>query len=79
MKNILDGNKAWAKKAAQEDPSLFTRMAAGQSPKYLYFGCSDSRIPANHILGLGAGEVSTYHMCSVCVSSNTLIIFMLMI
>ena len=58
MKNILKGNKAWAKKVSEEDPSIFTRMAAGQSPKYLYFGCSDSRIPANHILGLGAGEVN---------------------
>ena len=61
MKNILEGNKSWAERASEEDPSLFKRMAAGQSPKYLYFGCSDSRIPANHILGLGAGEVSHDH------------------
>lgn len=72
MKNILKGNKAWAKKVSEEDPSIFTRMAAGQSPKYLYFGCSDSRIPANNILGLGAGEVFVHRNVGALVPGNDL-------
>jgi carbonic anhydrase len=54
---ILDNNKKWVDKTVQEDPEYFKRLAKGQKPKYLYFGCSDSRVPANHILGLEAGEV----------------------
>jgi carbonic anhydrase len=40
-----------------QDASFFDKLAAGQNPDYLYIGCSDSRVPANEIMGLGAGEV----------------------
>jgi carbonic anhydrase len=53
MKNIMDNNKRWVSEMNAEDPDFFTKLAKPQNPKYLYFGCSDSRVPANEILGLG--------------------------
>ena len=66
MKKIFEGNKLWAREANARDPLLFRRMAAGQSPKYLYFGCSDSRVPATDILGLRAGEARPLFL-TICV------------
>lgn len=51
---LLENNRRWAEK---RDPSLFKREAEGQSPKYLWIGCSDSRVPPNEILGLEPGEI----------------------
>jgi hypothetical protein len=53
MKNIMENNKRWVSEMNAEDPEFFTKLAKPQNPKYLYFGCSDSRVPANEILGLG--------------------------
>ncbi len=57
IEDLLDLNKAWAKKVAQEQPELFTTLAQQQSPKYLWIGCSDSRVPANEIVGMLPGEL----------------------
>ena len=57
IEDLLDMNKAWAKKVAQEQPELFTTLAQQQSPKYLWIGCSDSRVPANEIVGMLPGEL----------------------
>ncbi|HWR95176.1 MAG TPA: carbonate dehydratase [Arenimonas sp.] len=54
---LLDQNKAWALQAVAEDPGFFTRLEQIQSPKYLWIGCSDSRVPANQITGMQPGEV----------------------
>lgn len=43
--------------ALQEDPEYFRRLKKGQAPQYLYIGCADSRVPAQEIMGLKAGEV----------------------
>jgi hypothetical protein len=53
LKSILEGNKKWVAQRKQEDPEFFDKLAKPQTPKYLYFGCSDSRVPANQILGKG--------------------------
>lgn len=53
VRNLLENNRNWVKKMNTEDPEFFSRLAKGQNPKYLYIGCSDSRVPANQILGLG--------------------------
>lgn len=53
MKNILLNNKNWINKKLAVDPQYFENLSKPQTPKYLYFGCSDSRVPANEILGLG--------------------------
>ncbi|KAL4804387.1 carbonic anhydrase [Aspergillus unguis] len=54
---IFDSNRAWVKSKKDADPEFFTKLSAGQSPEYLYIGCADSRVPANEIMGLDAGEV----------------------
>lgn len=54
---LLDANKKWAKSMTDKDPEFFSRLANQQKPKYLWIGCSDSRVPANQILGLSPGEV----------------------
>ena len=53
LKAILDGNKRWVAAQTASDPKFFDKLAKPQRPKFLYFGCSDSRVPANEILGLG--------------------------
>eukprot|EP00798_Chlamydomonas_sp_ICE-L_P008111 gene8111-1357_t len=47
----------WAKEQAKNDPEFFTRLKDQQSPEYLWIGCSDSRVPANTILGMDPGEI----------------------
>lgn len=54
---IFKKNKEWIATKKSGDPAFFDKLAAGQSPDYLYIGCSDSRVPANEIMGLEAGEV----------------------
>lgn len=55
--NLLIHNAAWAAQKRREDPEYFHRLAALQTPDYLWIGCSDSRVPANVITGLEPGEV----------------------
>jgi carbonic anhydrase len=54
---IFENNKAWAEEQLRSDPEYFTKLSATQQPDFLYIGCSDSRVPANQIMGLGAGDV----------------------
>lgn len=54
---LLLQNKAWVEKKTQEDPEFFTRLSKIQKPKFLWIGCSDSRVPANEITGTQPGEV----------------------
>ena len=54
---LLDKNREWAQRVVLEDPDFFNRLSQQQSPRYLWIGCSDSRVPANQILGLDPGEV----------------------
>ncbi|KAI0442955.1 carbonic anhydrase [Xylaria telfairii] len=53
---VFEHNRAWAAEQRQKDPAFFSKLSAGQSPEYLWIGCSDSRIPAEQISGLGPGE-----------------------
>ena len=57
LKDLLQNNKDWADRVRREDPDFFKRLSRQQAPKYLWIGCSDSRVPANQILGLDPGEV----------------------
>ena len=57
LKNLLDANRAWAKQMLSEDKQFFSRLEQQQSPEYLWIGCSDSRVPANQIVGLLPGDV----------------------
>lgn len=55
--HLLDRNRAWAARMEEHRPGFFRRLAAQQSPRYLWIGCSDSRVPANEIVGLDPGEM----------------------
>ena len=56
-KSLLDNNKVWVSKNLEKDPEFFNRLAHGQQPPLLWIGCSDSRVPANEIIGAQPGEV----------------------
>lgn len=56
-KKLLDNNKEWVAKSLERDPDFFSRLANGQQPPILWIGCSDSRVPANEIIGAQPGEV----------------------
>jgi carbonic anhydrase len=57
VESLFENNKAWAKRIKAEDPRFFERLAAQQKPDFLWIGCSDSRVPANQVVGLAPGEV----------------------
>ncbi len=54
---LLENNKVWVNEQLAKDPNYFTDLANGQSPEYLWIGCSDSRVPANEITGTKPGEM----------------------
>jgi carbonic anhydrase len=54
---LLDGNKKFVAEKLKEDPNSFKEMSKGQTPEFLWIGCSDSRVPANQITGTEAGEI----------------------
>lgn len=54
---ILEANAAWATERSRADPEFFTRLTEGQRPATLYIGCSDSRVTAEDMMGVGPGEV----------------------
>ncbi len=57
LTHLLEKNRVWASRATQHDPDFFSRLVAQQSPRYLWIGCADSRVPANQIVGLDPGEL----------------------
>ncbi len=57
IKQLLDNNRVWAQELTRQTPDFFPRLAVQQSPDYLWIGCSDSRVPANEIVGLLPGEI----------------------
>ncbi len=57
LKNLLDNNQRWAEQVKAREPDFFEQLVHQQSPEYLWIGCSDSRVPANEIVGLKPGEL----------------------
>jgi carbonic anhydrase len=57
LKKLFSNNKNWADQEKEKDPEFFSKLANQQSPEYLWIGCSDSRVPANEIVGLLPGEL----------------------
>lgn len=57
LKHLFESNRAWASEMTGQDPDFFKRLAAQQAPRFLWIGCSDSRVPANQIVGLAPGEM----------------------
>lgn len=54
---LIEGNKKWVESKLNLDPTYFKNLAKGQSPEFLWIGCSDSRVPANEITGTESGEI----------------------
>jgi carbonic anhydrase len=57
LTELFERNRAWASAMIAGDPGFFTELAAHQAPEYLWIGCSDSRVPANEVVGLLPGEL----------------------
>jgi carbonic anhydrase len=57
LPDLFDNNRRWARRMITADPQFFDALVAQQSPRYLWIGCSDSRVPANEIVGLKPGEL----------------------
>ena len=57
LQELISANIAWANRLKEADPEFFQRLSLQQSPRYLWIGCSDSRVPANQIVGLLPGEI----------------------
>ena len=68
---LLDHNRAWAARMERDRPGFFTGLLAQQKPRYMWIGCSDSRVPANEITGLEPGEVFVHrNIANVVVHSD---------
>ena len=71
LQNLLDNNRRWAAATESREPGFFTRLAKQQSPRYMWIGCADSRVPANEILGLLPGDVFVHrNVANVVVHSD---------
>ncbi|MCP5470179.1 MAG: carbonate dehydratase [Chlamydiales bacterium] len=71
LKQLFENNRLWADGIKEKDPKAFEKMAKGQKPRYLWIGCSDSRIPANEILGLEPGEVFVHrNIANICAHTD---------
>jgi carbonic anhydrase len=57
LDDLLQRNRAWSEALSAQDPLFFKRLSEQQAPKYLWIGCSDSRVPANQIIDMAPGEV----------------------
>lgn len=56
-KDLLERNRRWSEETRRKDPGFFSRLANQQTPRFLWIGCSDSRVPANQITGLVPGQI----------------------
>jgi carbonic anhydrase len=57
LKELFERNRAWARAITARQPEFFLKLSAQQTPRYLWIGCSDSRVPANEIVDLAPGEL----------------------
>ena len=57
LKHLLESNRRWSERIREQDPDFFVNLSKQQSPKYLWIGCSDSRVPANQIIDMLPGEL----------------------
>ena len=72
LQALLDSNRRWAAQMRADDPGFFERLAQQQAPKYLWIGCSDSRVPATQIVDLPPGEIFVQRNVANVVSHSDL-------
>jgi carbonic anhydrase len=70
LRDLLENNRRWAAGMESRSPGFFSGLAALQSPRYLWIGCSDSRVPANEIVGLPPGELFVHRNVANIVMHN---------
>lgn len=72
LKHLFENNRKWAARQTENDPDFFNRLLTQQTPEYLWIGCSDSRVPANQIVGLLPGELFVHRNVANLVVENDL-------
>lgn len=72
LPHLFENNIRWAEGIKARDPDFFRRLARQQSPEYLWIGCSDSRVPANDIVGLAPGELFVHRNIANVVTHSDL-------
>jgi len=72
INQLINNNQQWASQFEQENPGIFSKLAKQQTPDYLWIGCSDSRVPANTIIGLQPGEVFVHRNVANLVNHSDL-------
>ena len=75
LDHLLQNNRAWAAETAKRDPEFFSRLVGQQAPKYLWIGCSDSRVPATELVDLAPGEMFVHRNVAnqvICTDFNCL-------
>ena len=71
LSHLFENNRAWSERIRRTDPEFFARLSRQQRPKYLWIGCSDSRVPANEIVDLAPGELFVHrNVANVVVHSD---------
>jgi carbonic anhydrase len=71
LAHLFENNRAWSERIRRTDPEFFTRLSRQQRPRYLWIGCSDSRVPANEIVDLAPGELFVHrNVANVVVHSD---------
>lgn len=71
LPQLFEQNRAWARQMVERDPLIFQKLSRLQAPQYLWIGCSDSRVPANEIVGLAPGEMFVHrNLANVVVHSD---------
>lgn len=70
LPHLFENNRKWAAAISESEPDFFSRLAAQQAPEYLWIGCSDSRVPANEIVGLLPGELFVHRNVANLVIHN---------
>jgi carbonic anhydrase len=71
LEELLTRNRVWSESERERDPEFFSRLVSQQKPEFMWIGCSDSRVPANEIIGLAPGEVFVHrNVANVVVHSD---------
>ena len=69
IQNIFKKNKTWVAEKLRQDPNFFSNLSSGQNPKILYIGCSDSRVAAEELMGVGPGDIFVHRNIANMVSA----------
>jgi carbonic anhydrase len=75
LDHLLASNRTWAAETTKRDPQFFSKLVDQQAPKYLWIGCSDSRVPATELVGLAPGEMFVHRNVAnqvICTDFNCL-------